>query len=419
MRFYPLLPALAIIAYGCQPTGQTTTTTKTLSYDSVRLTLEPTGAQPVSLQRGDRVVFTVTGVNDAFNDIQFTMKRTNKSLNVPASLSAYIPVQQTSVTAHVVLPGAAPPSIKSDYDKLNGYFQLIGPGTKALEKEISDLQTGTDTARVYITNALDSLGRPKDGQNDLKNDVNDLLTDFKLRFQLAKDNGDIKNNAAGLDSTKDADFVAKNEALMRKFPDILLGYLNAKAAIDSKKVSIDRDDFLDVTFNIYGHKYADKEDTLLTRAIRFYRINYISIDFTAGFFGSNLYSPSYHFTDSLGHIAKESGSKLDISVGGLFHTYYVWGPAFKIGLCVGAGISVWDSKPKFLIGPSIVIGRSKEFSLSGGYAYASIPVPSNAVNTNFQSSVETAVPTYNKTMTGFFLGVTYNIISKIMQKWPV
>ncbi len=410
MRYFLLLTLVIFSFYACAPGNAIET--KKISFDSSALKLEPIDREALGIKTGTRYVLAVEGVNDAFNDIKYNVKRTSKSLNVPAVIAPYLPLQITPVNPRhmslVTVTGGPLAVLEAEATQLTDYLNHVAPCVKILENNVSNPTATIGISDSCATVALIAIGH---AGGDLNLLIPPLLNDFKLRFQLAKDNSDIPDDDDGAQLYKDAALFAKNESIMLKFPAILAAFHDVHHIISSKPLTVGKDDFLDVTFTVRGHKYAEQTDTILTRAIRFYRVNYISVDVTAGLFGSNLFSPSYHFVDSMGHVVKESKSKLDLSIGGLFHTYYVWTPTFKIGACAGVGISVLDAKPKFLVGPSLVVGRSKEFSISGGWAFASLPVPSNAVGSNFVSSVETAVPTYNKVVTGFFIGLTYNIIA--------
>ena len=245
------------------------------------------------------------------------------------------------------------------------------------------------------------------------NDSLDLtIVDFKNRVQLLKDNNLLPADPIGLEILQKEEFVNNHEKEMRNFIDILAANQKATDIIKSKPYTVNKADYLDVSFTIYGHKFAEQKDSLLTQTLRFYRIHYVSLDVSAGFFGTNLLSQSYYFTDTVGHYTSESNNKRNLSVGALVQCNYAVGPGFKVGPCAGAAISVMDVKPQIFIGANIVIGRSTEFAISGGYAYSYLSVPSNVVKSGYVSTVEGSVPTYSKFITGFFIGLTYNNIQR-------
>lgn len=68
-------------------------------------------------------------------------------------------------------------------------------------------------------------------------------------------------------------------------------------------------------------------------------------------------------------IVKEDNGKLDFGVGALFHFYKKCSPDVNFALSLGAGMTV-SEKPKlrYLLGGSVLVGRTNRLALTGGFA---------------------------------------------------
>jgi hypothetical protein len=407
-------------------TGLHCTSTKTLKYITCTPgtdgpTIQPIKDTTLSLERGKKYVFVLEGLNNAYYGVDYDIEKSIKNISLPAVLAPYVPSSVTATThgereiAMAAFSGPIDFLQKTQllYDTLSRYAQLITPGIKKLEEQKDDDSGCRTTANELIKTASGILRTS--GSNTVADSVgkkvNQMIDEFKNRVQLIKDNDDLNADPVGLRLLTEKQFVVIAEKEMRSYPNILAAYQHCIKSIPSKPYNVDKADYLDVSFTIYGHKYADEKDSLLSQTLRFYRIHYFSLDVSAGFFRTNLLSQSYYFTDSMASVAKEPKTVGNISVGALVEFNYAVKSYFKAGPCIGAAVSLMDAKPQLFMGINLVLGRSLEFAVSGGLAYAYLPVPSNALTVpGYASSPETSVPVYNKFKQGWFIGISYNFI---------
>jgi len=231
-------------------------------------------------------------------------------------------------------------------------------------------------------------------------------------------------------NVSDVTIKPKFSTKMTDIPDILKTYFAENGSLKANLVNgislvpiikefndiAIKGDFTSIEVNVLTNN--DKKDTI-RNIIEYGNRNYIKwLNFTTGFFGSNLINNSYNLSPDGMKIIKEPVSKYDISIGALANFNYVLCPFFKAGIGLGAALSPEDGKTRFLFGPSLTFGSKNEFAFSGGWAYATLTALSSTVSTNGvdfnvpYSSQLKSVPTYNKGKWRNFIGFTYSLIKK-------
>ena len=422
MKIQHLLSLIFVVCLSCRTIKPDKEISCTYHGDDVSVL--PISGSTLAIEANKKYTFSLIGLNNAYYGVDYNIIKTKKNISLNSVLAPYIPQSQTPISPAgrqsfnrsfetVSLPSFTD-TIFEDYNRLNNLYEMIDASSKILDQNKNDWAKCKTSADSLIESASRKLKMSPSNvdPNALENQIDLTISDFKIRLQLLKDNGKIQADFTGVKLYQEGDFVEKHEKDMRAYVDLLAANQKANDTIKSKAYNVNKGDYLDVAFTIYGHRFAEQKDTLLTQTLRFYRIHYVSLDVSAGVFGTNLLSQSYYFTDALGHYTSESSKKGNLSIGALVQCNYVINPGLKAGPCTGAAISVMDGKPQIFVGGNLVIGRSTEFVLSGGWAYSYLPVPSNVVKSGYVSTIEGAVPTYNKFMTGFFIGVSYNIIQK-------
>lgn len=157
-------------------------------------------------------------------------------------------------------------------------------------------------------------------------------------------------------------------------------------------------------------------DTLYTGKLTFHTEKNWYLDFTTGFFFTNLYDKDY-FLEEIGdtnnRIREEKKLKGDVSIGALAHYTYKVKPDLRIGPALGASISPFDGGLRYLAGLGIFTGKEKILGLSAGITFGQTEVLSGGVTKDAQGPFlpegKTRIPTYEKVKTGFFVGLTYNL----------
>jgi len=190
--------------------------------------------------------------------------------------------------------------------------------------------------------------------------------------------------------------------------------LKAKDYIESRPFKAEKD-IIDLNLTFVDN-YV--KDTVYKSSLSFYIRGNLSFDFSTGFFYNNLHENSYYLEkrDTLkNNVFIEKCSTSDISFGALGHFSYKFLNWFKAGLSMGAALSPFDGKTRYLLGGSLIFGRKNELGINGGLVLAKLKVLSNSVKNdekgNYVPVSITSVPTYEKIKSGFYIGLTYNITS--------
>ncbi|MBC3758848.1 hypothetical protein H7U19_10565 [Hyunsoonleella sp. SJ7] len=160
-------------------------------------------------------------------------------------------------------------------------------------------------------------------------------------------------------------------------------------------------------------------DTVYTKVFDYYSKGKLSFDFSSGFFYSNEVEQSYYLEkrDSLKNdILNEPKRDFDISFGALGHLSYKFSSDFKAGISMGASLSPLDGKTRYLLGLSAIFGKRNQLAINSGVSFVKLKILSDSVSNdevgNYVDSSVTAVPTYEKVKSGFFIGISYNLTAK-------
>ncbi|MCK9401699.1 MAG: hypothetical protein M0Q51_17160 [Bacteroidales bacterium] len=162
------------------------------------------------------------------------------------------------------------------------------------------------------------------------------------------------------------------------------------------------------------------KDTVLKDVLPFYTKGSWSFDFSSGFFYDNLVEKSYYIEkrDTLINniLEEERTNSFDVAFGALGHFSYKFTNSFLAGLSMGAAISPFDAKVRYLLGASFLFGRRNQVGLNAGLSLVKFKELSNAVKEDeigkYVPASVTSVPTYDKLISGIYFGITYNLTSK-------
>ena len=117
--------------------------------------------------------------------------------------------------------------------------------------------------------------------------------------------------------------------------------------------------------------------------------------------------------DRFNFVEQENENLNDISLGALSHISYKVKSNIALGFNLGAALSPFDGKTRYLTGGSVIFGKKNIVAISLGMATAKTKVISNQVE-NLESNLTlprtiTTVPMYSKWNNSFYFGVSYNI----------
>ena len=86
------------------------------------------------------------------------------------------------------------------------------------------------------------------------------------------------------------------------------------------------------------------------------------------------------------------------------------------GISIGATLSPFDGKLRYLTGASFLFGEQKFIAVNAGIAFAKMSVLSNAIYHDqsgyYQSKDLSTINTVERIISGFYIGLTYNFINK-------
>lgn len=144
-----------------------------------------------------------------------------------------------------------------------------------------------------------------------------------------------------------------------------------------------------------------------------------SLDVTTGFFASNIIEAQYYLeprNETTNNVSREDPSELDISIGALAHWSYTFSPKVMAGISLGASLSPFDGKLRYLAGGSLLFGEQKHFALNVGVAFAKMKVLSEGIPKDgggyYQPKELTTINTVDRIKSGLYVGLTYNFINK-------
>ncbi|WP_405567243.1 hypothetical protein [Polaribacter sp. Asnod6-C07] len=157
-------------------------------------------------------------------------------------------------------------------------------------------------------------------------------------------------------------------------------------------------------------------DTIKSQKINFYTKQNFTFDFSSGFFHTNKVDQGYYLEkrDTLvNNILKENPKKGDVSIGALGHVSWRYTSWFKAGFNLGASLSLFDGKTRYLVGTSAIFGRDNQVAINLGASFTQIKELSKAVREDdiglYVDASVTEIPTFNRIRSGFYFGITYNV----------
>ncbi len=224
--------------------------------------------------------------------------------------------------------------------------------------------------------------------------------------------------------TPDADIVVREYARISHIADIIreIDYIRL---LDYIVQSTDAQDYLlsdlfsgekdltEIRLALYDSYISD---TIYSGVLTFHTGRNWAVDFSTGFFYTDLYQKDYYLAErssSINDVIEENKFKGDVSVGALVHISYKFQPDLRIGPALGASISPFDGKMRYLAGVGAFVGQEKIVGVSAGVSLGQFKVLSGGVSSDgrglYLPSGEKKIPTYDRLKAGFFIGLSYNL----------
>ena len=171
-----------------------------------------------------------------------------------------------------------------------------------------------------------------------------------------------------------------------------------------------------VTLNVIN-TYTNS--TIYEGELDFKTYNSWSFDFTSGFFYSNLVEKQYYLESrdvEFNNILEEGKNDIDISIGALGHFSYKFLSKIMAGISIGATLSPFDGKLRYLTGASFLFGEQKFIAVNAGIDFAKMSVLSHAISHDYSGYYQLkelgTIDTVKRITSGFYIGLTYNFINK-------
>src|SRR5690606_24363803 len=116
--------------------------------------------------------------------------------------------------------------------------------------------------------------------------------------------------------------------------------------------------------------------------------------------------------DEVNGVLEESKFRGDLAVGALAHLTYRFHPDLRMGPAIGASISPFAGKVRYLLGISGFVRKQKIVGVSTGLAIGQVNVLSGSVVRDgygpYLPENVNKIPTFTRTSVGFYVGLTYN-----------
>lgn len=206
-----------------------------------------------------------------------------------------------------------------------------------------------------------------------------------------------------------------NKGTYRKSLGFLLSSLKAKDFINIKKFKGAKD-VTSIDLQVIN---TFTNDTIFDDELNFKIYKNWSFDFTSGFIYSDISESKYYLSNrnaEFNNVVKEDILDYDVSIGALGHISYKFSPCFMAGIGIGASLSPFDGKLRYLTGLSFLFGEQKFIGLNLGVAFSKIETLSDAImkdnNGYFQPVDQTAINTVERIETGLYIGLTYNFFNR-------
>lgn len=143
------------------------------------------------------------------------------------------------------------------------------------------------------------------------------------------------------------------------------------------------------------------------------------LSFSTGFFYTERFSDKAYYLktriDENVQVLEDKQAVPDVSIGGLGHLFYKISTYTKISASMGLAVSPFDSKSRYLLGGSLLLGREKIISFTFGSSWGKVKQLSSAAKNDDQGQYlpkgATTVPTYDRLRNSWFVGVGYNLTS--------
>lgn len=371
--------------------------------------------------------FQIDSINTALHTVKIDPDFFRKESQLPEVLKPVIPMVSTSV---VEIPSFPEMPVRAEVFNLDWYLKKADN----IYNNLLTLQAKTQVAYMFLNeNWQDTAKCIEKGQK-----VKDLLA---AEFEIANSSGlesKVKKDIIEFNAISDAlltllakrleqpDSLQTDSLLLAKYIPLKIAdnyvktnsgnfvksikLLNAMSVCKNHFVSSPyylKGDFTQLNVKLLKNNYYNASDTLLKEQKMLYSRNYFKFDFSAGFFGNTLINQDYYVDTLANEIRTENNIKQDISIGALLHFKYVATSWFKISPSVGAGLSPFDGKTRYLAGASLIFGRRNEVAFSGGVAIAKLRTLSGAISNPFYG---TEANTYEKWESGLFAGISYSFL---------
>jgi hypothetical protein len=393
-----------------------------LTFDPVTETvLENTNRIP--LKAGNTYRIRVSPLNSAYIESKITTKSLTITSATPAVLQTFFPgITNNNISS---LRGMLPVAI-------NNKSEIFGEG-QAKYLVLEQLKTRADN--LYATTkfncqpatataALQAIVGDFNATNvpdnsDIKRHVK-LYIQFVLAADAYFQNIVLKDPAAtdaDLAQTAELHYMAQNVAAIDYF-SMLMSVINSLTCnnyVESKSFKAKKDVVEASVLLIDTYK----KDTLYNSKLSFYTRSNFAFHFSSGFFYNDISEKTYYVSNrnaAINNIIEEDGNRsYDIAFGALGHVSYKLDTWLRAGVGVGAAVSMFDGKIRYLVGPSLMFGRQQQLGINAGWSFAKVKVLSTAVFNDqigyHVPAAVTSVPTNDRLETGVFIGITYNLFS--------
>lgn len=378
-----------------------------------------------TLKKGDNYILSVSSLNNAIYNLKVTAKSFEIASSIPEVLKPVLPGITTSISGGMM---AVPDSGDLNIDYLR---ERVNSSRSRLEnlKSIADKLYKLTQIHSKVATATSSLAEvikeyrniPVDANSTnieafVKQDVAYVAT-VKAMFDelLKKDIVFSDHKFASLIT----EITTTNELIKAanypRYIEFIINSTKANDIVKSKSFYAEKD-LMDLKISIID-KYKGDTINTISRTVYIKKFGGLGLSFSSGFFYTEGLSDRAYYLrarqDENLALLQDRRMFFDVSIGALGHVYTNLGDALKTGPAIGISVSPFDGKSRYLLGWSFLIGREKLFSFNAGQAWAKQKQLSTAVREDAQGLYfpkgTSAVPTFDKVVSSWFIGITYNL----------